>query len=80
MTKKFKNKKNFTSNFIKKARKEKGITKTKLSIELELLGIYMSISELHRVEENQLLLKDFELVGIAKILDLNLNKLKDLLD
>ena len=40
----------------------------------------MSISELHRVEENQLLLKDFELVGIAKILDLNLNKLKDLLD
>ena len=80
MFKRFKEKKNLTGNFIKKSREQKGISRVQLSIKLELLAIYLDRSEIYKIEENKLPIKDFELIGISKALDIDLNKLKDLLD
>lgn len=80
MFKRFKEKKNLTGNFIKKSREKKGISRVQLSIKLELLAIYLDRSEIYKIEENKLPIKDFELIGISKALDIDLNKLKDLLD
>lgn len=80
MLKRFEGKKNFSGSFIKNMREQKGLTRMQLSIKLELLAIYLDRSEIYRIEENKLLIKDFELIGIAKVLDINLNELKDLLD
>ena len=66
--------------FIKKSREQKGISRVQLSIKLELLAIYLDRSEIYKIEENKLPIKDFELIGISKALDIDLNKLKDLLD
>ena len=80
MIKKFNEKKNLAGNFIKKSREQKGISRVQLSIKLELLAIYLDRSEIYKIEENKLPIKDFELIGISKALDIDLNKLKDLLD
>lgn len=80
MIKKFNEKKNISGNFIKKSREQKGISRVQLSIKLELLAIYLDRSEIYKIEENKLPTKDFELIGISKALDIDLNKLKDLLD
>lgn len=80
MIKKFNEKKNISGNFIKKSREQKGISRVQLSIKLELLAIYLDRSEIYKIEENKLPIKDFELIGISKALDIDLNKLKDLFD
>lgn len=80
MIKKFNEKKKISGNFIKKSREQKGISRVQLSIKLELLAIYLDRSEIYKIEENKLPIKDFELIGISKALDIDLNKLKDLLD
>ena len=80
MIKKFNEKKNISGNFIKKSIEQKGISRVQLSIKLELLAIYLDRSEIYKIEENKLPIKDFELIGISKALDIDLNKLKDLLD
>ena len=80
MIKKFNEKKNISGNFIEKSREQKGISRVQLSIKLELLAIYLDRSEIYKIEENKLPIKDFELIGISKALDIDLNKLKDLFD
>ena len=55
------------------------MSKTKLSIKLELIGINLSQTEIYRIEENKMSVKDFELIGLAKILNIDLNTLKNLL-
>ena len=56
---------------------EKGMSKVRLSQLLDTYGIYINTDELLRIEKNQLLVKDFELVAIAQILDIDLNQLKN---
>ena len=51
--------------------------KDRLSQLLDTYGIYINTDELLRIEKNQLLVKDFELVAIAQILDIDLNQLKN---
>lgn len=72
-TKKFNNLKNATGTIIKRAREEKKMSKKDLSKELELCGVYINRDELLLIEKNQLLVKDFELIAISKILDIDLN-------
>ena len=77
VTKKCGNKKNITGTIIKQARESKRITKTELSHRLELYGIYLHRNELYRIENNLVLIKDFELLALARILDIDLNQIKD---
>lgn len=76
MLKRYNNKKNISGTLIRNAR-EKGMSKVRLSQLLDTYGIYINTDELLRIEKNQLLVKDFELVAIAQILDIDLNQLKN---
>ena len=53
------------------------MSKVRLSQLLDTYGIYINTDELLRIEKKQLLVKDFELVAIAQILDIDLNQLKN---
>lgn len=59
MIKRFNEKKNLAGNFIKKSREQKGISRVQLSIKLELLAIYLDRSEIYKIEENKLPIKEF---------------------
>ena len=74
--KKFNNKPNIIGQLIKSARTKKNFTKVDLCRELELLGIEMSRNEIYRIENNQMIVKDFELVAFCIVLDINFNDLK----
>ena len=80
MLKRFNNKKNISGTLIKEAREEKKMSKVRLSQLLDTYGVYINTDELLRIEKNKVLVKDFELVAISQILDIDLNKLKDYLE
>lgn len=80
MLKRFNNKKNISGTLIKEAREKKKMSKVRLSQLLDTYGVYINTDELLRIEKNKVLVKDFELVAIAQILDIDLNKLKDYLE
>lgn len=80
LTKKYKGKKNISGSLIKKIREEKGITKNEFCKMLELEGVNINRDELLLIEKNQLLVKDFEIAAISKVLDIDLNNLKDYLN
>ena len=76
MLKRYNDKKNISGTLIRRSREEKGMSKVRLSQLLDTYGIYINTDELLRIEKNQLLVKDFELIAIAQILDIDLNQLK----
>lgn len=78
--KKFNNNPNIIGSFIENARKQKHFTKVDLCRELELLGIEMSRNEIYRIEKNQMIVKDFELVAFCIVLDINFDDLKKFFD
>ena len=80
MLKRFNNKKNISGTLLKKSRENKGMTKKRLSEILDTYGIYINPDELLRIEKNKVIVKDFELVAIAQILDIDLNQLKSNLE
>ena len=59
MIKKYENNKNISGNLIKKIREEKKITKTKLSLKLELMAIYLSRHDIYKIEKNDLPVKEW---------------------
>ena len=73
--KKFKDKSNAYGKLIEKYRKKKGYSRNDVSRELDLLGIPISMDELYRIETQKMILKDFELIAICIILDIDLNEL-----
>lgn len=72
----FNGQKNVTGIVIKNARERKKMTKKELSKTLELYGVYIHRNELLLIEQNKLMVKDFELLAISKVLDIDLNDLK----
>ena len=81
MIKKYNNiSKNIASQLIKTARENKHMTKVELCKKLELMSVYINEDELLKMEKNDLMIKDFELAAISKILDIDLNLLKNSLD
>lgn len=71
--------KNISGKIIKNAREKKNLSKTELSKQLELYGIYLHRNEIYRIENNLQLVKDFELVALAEVLDIDLNKFKKII-
>lgn len=78
--KKFNNNPNIIGQLIKQARKKKNFTKVDLCRELELLGVEMSRNEIYRIENNKMIVKDFELVAFCIVLDINFDDLKSFFD
>lgn len=76
--KKYEGKKsNVIGNLIKKYREEKGLEKIEVSRMLQLHAVYLDSTELKRIEDGTQIVKDFELIGLCKVLDVNYDDLKN---
>ena len=76
--KKFNNCRNIVGELIEKHRIEKNISKTELSHKLELLGIELDRFELYKIETGKTSVKDFELIGLCIVLDIDFEELKNI--
>ncbi len=76
MIRKFNGKKNISGELIEKYRNAKHMTREDLAKQLQLIGLNMDRTHIFRIEKNQLMLKDFELIAIGKILGVNYKELE----
>lgn len=73
--KKYENKSNVIGNLIKEYRLKKGLSKNELSRQLQLHAVYIDMTELHRMETGRMIIKDFELIALCKVLNIDYNDL-----
>lgn len=78
--KKYENKSNVISNLIKEYRNKKGLSKIEVCRLLQLHAIYLDPTELNRMETNRMIIKDFELIALCKVLDIDYNDLKNTIE
>lgn len=74
---KFNNKSNLAGPIIEKYRLNLNMSREDLACQLQLLGINMDRTTVLRIEKSQVLLKDFELIAICKILKIDYKDLED---
>ena len=75
---KYEGKSNVSGEFIEKILREKNMTKEDLCRKLQLAGLNIDRWHLYKIINKKVILKDFELIIICKILDIDLNDLKKL--
>ena len=73
--KKFNGKSNVIGKNIKKYRNIRGFSQRDLSNKLALLGIDIYPSDVSDIENEKLLIKDFEIVAICKVLNISYDEL-----
>lgn len=78
--KKFGNRSNFSGELIRSTRQKKKLKKVDVCRELELIGVAINPDELYRIESCKMVLKDFELVALCYVLDIDFNDLKKFYD
>lgn len=78
--KRYENQINVISNLIKEYREKKNLSKSEVSRRLELHAVYIDRSELYRMETGKMIIKDFELIALFKVLDIPFNRLNDLVE
>ncbi len=78
--KKYNNQSNVIGDLIYKCRKNKDLSKVELSRQLQLHAVYLDSTEIKRIETGKMIVKDFELIGLCKVLDINYNDLKNLIE
>ena len=74
---KYNNKSNISGKIIEQYREELEMSRDELASQLQLLGINIDRSSILRIENNQVILKDFELIAICKILKINYKDLEN---
>ena len=57
-----------------------GLSKSEVSRRLQLHAIYLDRTELNRIETGRMIVKDFELIGLCKVLDIDYKKLITLIE
>lgn len=77
--KRFKEKSNAYGKIIEYYRKKKGYSRADLSREMDLIDIPMSQDELYRVERQRMILKDYELIAICLILEIDYTDLENII-
>ncbi len=77
---KFYDKSNIIGDLIKNARENKGYSKCKLCRKLDLFGINLTAYDITRIETYKRIAKDFELVALCIVLEINFDDLKDILE
>lgn len=75
--KKFYNQRNFIGQIIKEHREKMHYSKTELSSKLDLMGIELDRFELYKIENSKTSVKDFELIALCIVLDIDFNELKE---
>ncbi|MBR3882139.1 MAG: helix-turn-helix transcriptional regulator [Clostridia bacterium] len=71
---------NVVSNLITQKRKEKDMSYSDLSNKLQLLGISLYKNDLFLIEKNRRIVRDFELIALCQVLDINYNELSRLIE
>ena len=74
---KYKNRSNISEKVIHDSRIEHNLSLKKLSNKLELLGVTLYPNDIYLIEKEQRIVKDFELMAICKILDIDTIKVKE---
>ena len=70
-------KSNFCGKIIKNARKSSNMKEEEVARKLQLEGLNVDKSFVSKVESSSVILKDFELLLIAKVLNIDLNEIRD---
>ncbi len=66
---------NVVGQILHEKRKEKNISLEALSSKLLLLGINIPVTSLHRIENNQRTVRDYEIAALAVVLGIDVNDL-----
>lgn len=74
---KYNNKSNISGKIIEQYREELEMSRDELASQLQLLGINIDRTSILRIENNQVILKAFELIAICKILKINYKDLEN---
>ncbi len=74
--KKFNEKRNIIGEIVQKNREKMNYSKTELSHKLELLGVELDRFELYKIETSKTSVKDFELVALCIVLNIDFNEIK----
>lgn len=69
--KKYENKTNVISNLIKSYRLNRKLSKSEVCRRLQFHAVYLDITELNRIETGRMIVKDFELIALCKVLDID---------
>ncbi len=77
---KFNDKSSFSGQIIREYRLNNHMSAEKLAEKLQLMGFNVDRTYIHKVEKNKVVLKDFELIAIGKILRIDYRKLETLYD
>ncbi len=78
--KKLNGKANVLGKNVKKYRELRELSQRELSDKIALLGVDIYHSDISLIENNKLLLKDFEIVAICRVLDISYNQLFEDID
>ena len=76
---KYEGKSNVSGEFIERILREKNMTKEDLCRKLQLNGINIDRWHLYKIINGKVILKDFELIIILNILDVDFNNLRNLI-
>ena len=75
--KKYEEKTNVTGSLIRKIRLKKKLSPKTVCEKLQLHAVYIDRIQLYRMETGKMIIKDFELVALCKVLDIDYKDLKD---
>lgn len=74
------NKSNVCGKLIENVRLSKNLSREQLAEKLQLIGLNVDRSFIYRIEKQRSIIKDFELISICKVLDINIDEFKKILD
>ncbi len=74
---KYENNLNIIGTILRKKRNEKNISLEALSSKLLLLGVNIPVTCLHRIENNQRTVRDYEICALSVALEINVIELLD---
>lgn len=72
---KYENNLNVIGPILREKRKENHISLEDLSSKLLLLGINIPVTSLHRIENNQRTVRDYEICALSAVLNIDVNDL-----
>lgn len=74
---KFNGKSNLSGKIIEKYRRNKKMSREDLAQQMQLRALNVDRSYIFRIEKGKAIIKDFELIAISEILEIDCQKLRD---
>lgn len=78
--KKYENKANVIGELLLEHRNKKGLSKEEVCRRVQLHGVYIHRVELYRMEMGLSIVKDFELIALCDVLDIDYYELRNLIE